>query len=140
MIEAKHYSLISPHDWRWRFFTPAELACKADGSLRFDEGFLTLLESIRILFGRPMIVTSGYRSPAYNAKVSTTGENGPHTMGRAVDIAVSGQDAAELARIALSHGGITGLGVKQHGTGRFLHLDNLTPAAGFPRPRIWSYP
>ena len=36
--------------------------------------------------------------------------------------------------------GFTGLGVKQKGEGRFLHLDDLgTGEHTVPRPALWSY-
>ena len=91
------------------------------------------LESIRIEYGLPMRVTSGYRSPEYNSKVSHTGRTGPHTTGMAVDIAVSGKDAHRLLCVALAHG-ITGVGVSQNGAGRFLHFDTARET-----PAIWSY-
>ena len=40
---------------------------------------------------------------------------------KAVDIRVRGQDALKLIEVALKNG-ITGLGVKQHGESRFIHL------------------
>lgn len=139
MIEAKHYSEVRLVDWRWPHFTPKELACRFDGSIRMDPAFLDLLERLREAYRRPMVVTSGYRSPSYNATVSTTGPSGPHTTGRAVDVAAQGTDAYELLWGALACG-FTGIGVKQNGASRFLHLDNLTRADNFPRPWIWSYP
>jgi len=38
----------------------------------------------------------------------------------------------------LKHG-ITGLGVKQHGDSRFIHLDTLDSEPHRPRPTVWSY-
>ena len=139
MIEARHYTLLDPGVWVWPHFSAKELACKGDGSIRMDTIFLDILELVRARYGRPMIVTSGYRSPAYNMKVSTTGPEGPHTTGQAVDIAVRGQDALDLLGVALSLG-LSGIGVKQHGPSRFIHLDNLGATTTRPRPTIWTYP
>jgi uncharacterized protein YcbK (DUF882 family) len=98
------------------------------------------LQSIRIAFNAPMIVTSGYRSPSYNETVSTTGPDGPHTTGHAVDIAVRGADAIKLIQIAITFG-MTGIGLKQHGPSRYVHLDDLpNDPVRCPRPTIWSYP
>lgn len=87
----------------------------------------------------PLRVTSGFRCRRWNSQVSTTGDKGPHTTGRAVDIAISGADAFELLRHALSRE-FTGIGIRQHGpwSGRFIHLDDLHIPGG--RPRIWTYP
>ncbi len=125
--------------WRWRHFSPAEFTSRgADGpQLRIETAFLDRLEELRRLFGHPMPVSSGYRTPAHNVAVSSTGPTGPHTTGRACDVAVSGALAFALVRLALDCG-FTGIGVRQHGASRFVHLDDLR-APAFPRPRIWSY-
>ena len=96
------------------------------------------LESLRLAYGKPLKVNRGYSCPARNAKVSTTGESGPHTTGRAVDLAVSGGWVnvllAEATKLKF-----TGIGLKQHGPheGRFLHLDTIHEG---PRPNTWTYP
>ena len=133
----------TPLDWnRWPNFAEDEFRCGCGcGRADMAPGFLDLLQDIRDYLGRPLIVSSGYRCPDYNARVSTTGRDGPHTTGRAADIAVAGEDAACVEGIAAQLG-ITGRGVKQHGPwpDRFLHLDNLDRTGAHPRPRLWSYP
>lgn len=55
-------------------------------------------------------------------------------------LAVDRKQAHEVVRIAYELG-ITGIGWKQHGASRFVHLDDLHEADGHvPRPTIWSYP
>lgn len=131
---AKH-----PNEWEWApYFTINEFACKGSGECLMDANFMHQLWQLRAEYGKPMIITSGYRSPAHNKEVSDTGENGPHTHGRAVDISIRGEEAYRLLSGALQHG-FTGIGVKQKGEGRILHLDNLTKDEGFPRPWVWSY-
>lgn len=125
-------------DWPYKFFTRAEMACKGSGECRMVDAFMVRLERLRAIYGKPMPVSSGYRSPAHNAAVSTTGETGPHTTGRAVDILVRGADALELIGLATDLG-FTGIGVSQKGPSRFIHLDDLPDAPGQPRPTIWSY-
>ncbi len=125
-------------DWPYHYFTETEMACKGTGECKMDAAFMLRLERLRMVFGKPLIVTSGYRSPTYNAKVSGTGSDGPHTTGRAVDVSIRGADALKLIDLALECG-FTGIGVKQAGDGRFLHLDDLPAAPGRPRPTIWSY-
>jgi len=104
-------------------------------------GFLDRLQAIRDLLGRPVAVSSGFRCPDYNVRVSTTGRDGPHTTGRAADIAVAGAEAELVEKLAIEFG-MTGRGVKQHGDweDRFLHLDDIEPGGKHPRPRLWSYP
>lgn len=115
-------------------FTRDEMMCRCGcGRADMDPAFMEQLEAIRIRYGRPMIVLSGYRCPEHNARVSSTGRTGPHTTGRAVDIAVRGSDAYQLIRLALEHG-MTGIGVSQRdGVPRFIHLDSV------PRTAVWSY-
>lgn len=125
---------------RWPNFTEAELRCKGTGKILIVPEFLDKLQMMRGLCKFPFLITSGYRSPEYNAKVAKTGLTGPHTTGRAVDIAVYGSNALKLIQTAITCG-MTGIGVKQDGAmaGRFIHVDDLPNAAGQPRPWIWSY-
>ena len=125
--------------WPWTNFRPEEFACKADDSLIVEPEFMDRLQGLRHRVGLPFIVTSGYRTPAYNARVSpTTGLTGPHTTGRAVDIRIAGPAVYDILKAAMMFG-FTGIGLKQHDPhdGRFLHLDDLV---GDKRPRIWTYP
>lgn len=121
-----------------RYFHPAEFACKHCGESKMDQAFLEELDELRHRCGFPFIITSGYRCPVHNARVSSTGATGPHTTGRAADIGTSHASAHKLLRVALEMG-FTGIGVQQKGAGRFIHLDNLPNAQGQPRPTVWSY-
>lgn len=127
-----------------RYFTAAEFACKGagccGGASRMDPQFLELVDELRHRVGFPLLVSSGYRCPVHNARVSSTGQAGPHTTGRAADFLVYGPRAFALLRRAQELG-FTGVGVRQKGFrgSRFLHLDNLTAADGHPRPWVWSY-
>ncbi len=128
-----------PLDWsRWPHFAEAEMRCKGSGRCAMDPTFMDRLEALRVAFGRPMPVTSGYRAPEHNAKVSATGRDGPHTTGRAVDVAVAGAEALTLVGLAIARG-FTGIGVAQKGAARFIHLDDLSPGGRHPRPALWSY-
>ena len=122
-----------------KHFSREELQCKCGcGRMEIPASFLEKLEELRVAYGKPMPVTSGYRCPSHNADVSDTGEAGPHTLG-AVDISVAGADVHRLLQLAFIVG-FTGIGIKQKGpfSGRFVHLDDL-PATTHPRPRVWTY-
>lgn len=126
--------------WRWRHVDPArEWACKGTGKIVVETDFLDLFEKLRGMYGRPLIISSGYRSPEHNAAVSTTGDDGPHTTAQAVDIKIYGSHAFELVALAIGLG-FTGVGVSQKGehAKRFVHLDTLR-APAHPRPMLWSY-
>lgn len=127
-----------------RYFTPDEFACRcgecdSDGA-EMDLGFLWKLDQLRTRLKQPLIITSGYRCPAYNDRISTTGIAGPHTTGKASDIGISGKQAHRLLQLAVLGGWFSGIGIHQRGPHeeRFIHLDTLTLPA-HPRPRVWTY-
>jgi uncharacterized protein YcbK (DUF882 family) len=125
----------------WEYFSEDELKCKCGcGKSDMDPEFMRKLIRLRRYLEFPFPVTSAYRCPEYNQRVSSTGPNGPHTTGRAIDIGVSGGRAYMLASAARSFG-FTGIGLKQHGRheGRFVHLDDLGKSITRPRPWIWTY-
>tara|TARA_R110000824_G_scaffold171502_2_gene349144 strand:+ start:758 stop:1135 length:378 start_codon:yes stop_codon:yes gene_type:complete len=118
----------------WPHFSFKELSCTCCGVHWMNEEFMNLVEALRLVYDAPLVVTSAYRCPKHNNKVSSTGEDGPHTTGRAIDVAVSRGNAMNILNSALFLG-FTGIGVNQKGSGRFMHLDNLEAN----RPTIWSY-
>lgn len=121
-----------------RYFGQEELQCHCGcGKDGMDAEFMKKLIALRKQLGFPLVVTSGYRCAKYNQQVSKTGYNGPHTIGRAVDIMVCGEQAYMLIKQALACG-ISGVGIQQMGNAaeRFIHLDDLTKENGCPRPRV----
>lgn len=116
-------------------FSEAEFRCKHTGKCEMQPDFMARLQQLRIQFGKPMIITSGYRDRSHPVE-ATKEAPGVHCTGRACDVAVQGADALRLINLALGLG-FTGIGVQQKGAGRYIHLDDAT--SGFPRPTIWSY-
>lgn len=132
-----------PMPWPWVNFNPHtdHFACRCCGRLIIVPTTMDKLQRVRTEFGRPMIITSGYRCSRHNQKVSSSGPNGPHTTGRPVDVKIFGEEALDLIVIARRHG-FTGFGIKQKGDfqGRYVHLDDLlNHETGGPRPWIWTY-
>lgn len=121
---------MTPH------FSSQELACRCGCGMLPKQDFMNRVEELRVACGFPLPVSSAARCPAYNQKVSSTGATGPHTTGRAIDLAVRGSQALTVVKHALALG-FTGIGVQQKGEGRFIHIDELTDSAG--QPRLWSY-
>lgn len=120
------------------YFTKRELKCKCGrcrGSM--DDAFMAKLSAMRREAGFGFILSSAYRCPNHNVKVSSTGREGPHTTGRAVDIVCFGAKAHRVVELANKHG-MTGVGISQKGrhSKRFVHVDDLSITA---RPWIWSY-
>lgn len=122
----------------WKHFHRAEFGCRGTDccahSNLIDDGLLDVLDALREAVGFPLTVTSGYRCPAHNVKVSSTGIDGPHTTGRAADLGVDRERAVLVLEKALALP-FTGIGINQKGAGRFIHLDTV-PRAG---RAIWSY-
>lgn len=81
-------------------FTVAEFACK-DGSdpVFVDSSLAALLQKIRDHFGRPVVITSGYRTAAHNAAVGGS-KSSQHLLGRAADFYVQGVPVATVAAYA----------------------------------------
>lgn len=124
----------------YRYFTDPELACKCCGEQKMQPDFMRKVEALREACGFPFAVSSAYRCPKHNAAVSSSGSNGAHTTGRAIDIQVYGPLAHMLLSEALT-AGFTGIGVSQKGAhgSRFIHLDDLPEGGAHPRPGVWSY-
>ena len=118
------------------YFKKEEFDCKHTGKNEMKAVFMDKLLRVRKRYNKPMWITSGHRDPTHPIEARKASP-GAHCTGRACDVAVQGADALELLKIAIEEG-MTGIGVQQTGSGRFIHLDDLT--LGWPRPTIWSYP
>lgn len=117
------------------------LACPCCGKRGMRPATLRRLDELRHLAGVPFNITSGYRCPQYNRRISSTGSNGPHTTGQAVDVHLVGAEVYEVLPL-LKTMGFTGIGLDQNGDhkGRFLHLDDLKDhETKGPRPWVWTY-
>jgi uncharacterized protein YcbK (DUF882 family) len=91
-----------------------------DGSdvILINPALIELLEKIRKHFGRQITITSGYRTPAYNAKCPGAVKNSHHTYGNAADIKIQGLSPNEIHEwIKDWHQG--GLGLYKN----FVHVD-----------------
>ena len=117
--------------WDFTYFTEDEFRCKCGcGRADMDEEFVRRLDLVRGRLDIPFAITSGFRCPEHNTKVSSTGASGPHTTGLAADIGLSRKNARD-ALSELSEA-FSGIGINQKGDGRFIHVDMLGR-------RIWSY-
>ena len=121
----------------YKYFTEKELQCSHTGNCEMNTFFMEILEKVREDVGVPFIITSAYRDPTHPVE-AVKSTPGAHTSGKAVDILIRGADALKVIESALKNG-ITGLGVKQHGDSRFIHLDTLEATNTRPRPWVWSY-
>ena len=108
-------------------FTVAEFACK-DGSdpVFVDSSLAALLQKIRDHFGRPVVITSGYRTASHNTKVGGS-KSSQHLLGRAADIQVQDTDPLAVAAYAESlmpgWGGVGRYPVKAGRAKGWVHVD-----------------
>ena len=69
-----------------------------------------LLEAIRQRIGRPLRISSGYRTVSYNATVKGSSKTSKHCMGLAADIKADSIEPQQLYNIACEllgdHGGV----------------------------------
>jgi uncharacterized protein YcbK (DUF882 family) len=120
-------------------FSRDELKCKFTGECNMSRSFLTKLETLRQHYGKPIRLTSAYRSlehPVEKAKWKDgkPKSTGYHSLGRAVDIACWNADGARLLQIAIQMNLFGGYGFSFTGSQRFLHVDDRDDGL-----MIWSY-
>jgi uncharacterized protein YcbK (DUF882 family) len=123
-------------DWgKYPNFSAKEFQCSHCGAGGIREEVVAKLQAMRIEYGKPMKITSGYRCPQHpiEAKKSVPGA---HALGLAADIGVEGAEAHRILGLAFLQG-FNGIGVQQKGTGRFIHVD--IRSGELPTPAVWSY-
>jgi len=81
---------------------------------------VSMLKTMERHFRRPVMVTSGYRSPSYNRKVNGARKS-LHMICAAADIQIDGVSKWEIARFARSMPGRGGVGTYCHTTS--VHVD-----------------
>ena len=114
-------------------FRVREFRCK-DGSdeILVDEALVLLLQCLREHFGKAVTITSGYRTPAHNAKAGGT-RFSQHLYGRAADIRVQGASVEEVAACAerLLHGcgGVGRYPAKAGRAAGWVHVDTRAEKA-----------
>ena len=124
----KQYSLMADGNHRLApDFKVRELRCR-DGTdtVMVDEVLTVVLQCIREHFGKPVVITSGYRTAAHNAAVGGA-KRSQHLLGRAADIRVEGvsvEDVAVYAESLLHNwGGVGRYPVKAGRAKGWVHVD-----------------
>ena len=118
-------------DWNKKLsknFCAYEFACN-DRSDEFKVAteLVETLQQIRDHFGKPVLISSAYRTPAYNISIGGSSRS-QHCLGTAADIHINGVDPIRIALYVASlpyfqkHGGI-GYYSRAQVTGGFVHVD-----------------
>lgn len=81
-------------------FRVREFACKDSDVVLIDDELVVLLQCIREHFGKPVHITSGYRTAAYNATLPNASKNSQHILGKAADFWVEDTPVATVAAYA----------------------------------------
>lgn len=102
-------------------FQVKEFACSDKSDTIFiAPKLITVLQKIRDHFGKPVKITSGYRTESYNNTVDGSSKYSQHLYGTAADIKVTGvkpKDVAAYIETLMSKSGGIGL------YGTFVHVD-----------------
>lgn len=114
-------------------FKVRELRCR-DGTdtVMVDETLTVVLQCIREHFGKPVTITSGYRTAAHNAAVGGA-KSSQHLLGRAADIRVQGVSVEDVAAYAESlmpdWGGVGRYPAKAGRAAGWVHVDTRADKA-----------
>ncbi|MCC6006491.1 MAG: DUF882 domain-containing protein [Rhodobacteraceae bacterium] len=119
----RHFRDVPEHLWRWKNFSPAEIACRGTGQLKLHPAALDKLQALRDRLGKPLILRSAYRSPEHNRAVGGAPRS-KHMDGAAFDIAMSNHDPVAFEAAAREVGF---LGFGFYPRSGFMHID-LGPA------------
>jgi uncharacterized protein YcbK (DUF882 family) len=105
-----------------------------NGFEMMDEKLLSMLDSLREVYGYPIKITSDYRSPEHPIEAAKK-QPGEHAYGAAVDIeSVGGEKTFKLVKAAIEVG-FTRIGISRKRG--FMHLGIGYPSA--PDTTIWTY-
>lgn len=98
---------------------------------------LRVLEEARSHFGKPIMILSGYRDPAYNRAIG--GETASlHMSFNAIDSVVQGVDVRDFAHYLNTRPDAARLGIGLYVKSGFVHCDTRG-RIGRPAPARWDY-
>lgn len=116
------------------FFSSKEFASRDGaaspyGPMNVKQELVDFLNQLRLRFGKPLVVTSGYRSPEHNKAVGGVA-NSYHTQGLAADIRPENQkDLPALWELCRRLNVTGGVGIYD----TFVHVDRRGYAARFDK-------
>lgn len=119
----RHFRDVPTRDWRWKNFSPAEIACRGTGQLKLHPEAMDKLQALRDRLGKPLIVRSAYRSTEHNRAVGGA-KASKHMQGTAFDISMANHDPVAFEAAAREVGF---LGFGYYPRSGFMHID-LGPA------------
>jgi zinc D-Ala-D-Ala carboxypeptidase len=127
-VKYRHHSHVLPQDWPWKNFSPKEIACRGTGELVVDPHALDALQELRDRLGKPIIISSAYRSVEHNSRLRGAVQNSRHLAGDAFDVSMANHDPEHFERHARAVG-FSGFGF--YPKSNFMHID-------MGRARTWG--
>ena len=115
----RHWRDVPERAWRWKNFSPAEIACRGTGQLKLHPEAMDKLQGLRDRLGKPLIIRSAYRSPEHNRAVGGATRS-KHMDGTAFDIAMANHDPVVFEAEAREVGF---LGFGYYPRSGFMHID-----------------
>ena len=115
-----HWSEFPMDQWRWKNFSPQEMACRGTGKLAIDERSMDMLQALRDELGRPIIINSAFRSPEHNKRVGGASKS-YHLRAMAFDCNMTNQEPQKFENAARKVG-FKGFGFYRRS--RFIHVDS----------------
>lgn len=116
-----------------KYFSESEFQkCDPPCSLQnMNQGFMNLLDRLRMVAGIPLVLNSAYRSQDYERRKGRSG-NGDHPQGKGVDIRCNtSQNRHKILQAAYA------LGIPRIGVGKtYIHIGIGT---GLPQQVTWDY-
>ena len=119
-----HFDDIPMASWHIKYFLPSEIACKGTNQIFVNNSALLALDHFRSLVGRPIKLSSAYRSVYHNAKIGGAPKSS-HTMNGshgacAFDVVLTGGLEKDVIRKAALASGFRGFGMNYQ---TFDHID-----------------
>lgn len=96
-----------------------EFECPCCHRVMIDERLLEALEKLRNLWGKAIVITSGYRCQKHNQAIGGV-RGSQHTLGKAADILVKPHEMVKVMNLARECG-FKGIGM--YAEKGFIHLD-----------------
>lgn len=115
------------------YFSRDEFKCKHTGLCEMKTQFMDRLLQLRLDYGKPMTITSGYRHHTHPREAKKGHSQGEHVQGMCCDVAASnGRERFEVVNLAIKHG-FHRIGIAD----RFVHIG--LGGVGLPDRVIWGY-
>lgn len=128
---------MTKEEWgKIKYFQPDEFddpTAPGSGEAMMDYAFVERLDKLRRVWGRPIVVNSGYRTQEHNKAVGGV-KDSAHQRGLAADLRTADLTDAIRFAIVAALNGFSRIGVDMKG-----HMVHLDCDLSLPNPSVWFY-